>query len=93
MREAVSVGEGYSQEFEVKVGFQKGSVLSPLLFIIVLEALLHEFLKTSDTRKLLTNTADTDSSADICNFNKYVKISLSDKKNDEPPIKRWLKDA
>ena len=39
----VHVGEGYSEEFEVKVGVHQGSVLSPLLFIIVLEALLHEF--------------------------------------------------
>ena len=34
---------GYSKEFEVKVGVRQGSVLSPLLFIIVLEALSHEF--------------------------------------------------
>ena len=31
--------EGYSEEFEVKVGVHQGSVLIPLLFIIVLEAL------------------------------------------------------
>ena len=30
---------GYSEEFEVKVGVHQGSGLSPLLFIIVLEAL------------------------------------------------------
>ena len=35
----VHVGEGYSEEFEVKVGVHQDSVLSPLLFIIVLEAL------------------------------------------------------
>ena len=35
--------EGYSEEFEVKVGVHQGSVLSPLLFIIVLEALSREF--------------------------------------------------
>ena len=39
----VCVGEGYSEEFEVKVGVHQGSVLSPLLFIIVLEALSCEF--------------------------------------------------
>ena len=39
----VHVGEGYSEEFEVQVGVHKGSVLSPLLFIIVLEALSWEF--------------------------------------------------
>ena len=37
----VRVGDGYSEEFEVK--FHQGSVLSPLLFIIVLEALSCEF--------------------------------------------------
>ena len=37
------VSEGYSEEFEVKVGVHQGSVLSPLLFIIVLEALSREF--------------------------------------------------
>ena len=39
----VHVGEGYSEEFVVKVGVYQGSVLSPLLFIIVLEALSREF--------------------------------------------------
>ena len=38
-RSHARVGEGYSEEFEVKVGVHQGSVLSPLLFIIVLEAL------------------------------------------------------
>ena len=42
-RSRVRVGEGYSEEFEVKVGVHQGSVLSPLLFIIVLEALSREF--------------------------------------------------
>ena len=39
----VRVSEGYSEEFEVKVSVHQGLVLSPLLFIIVLEALSHEF--------------------------------------------------
>ena len=42
-RRCVRVGEGYSEEFEVKVGVHQGSVLSPLLLIIVLEALSREF--------------------------------------------------
>ena len=42
-RNRVCVGEGFSKEFEVKVGVHQGSVLSPLLFIIVLEALSCEF--------------------------------------------------
>ena len=39
----VHVVEGYSEEFKVKVGVLQGSVLSPLLFIIVFEALSYEF--------------------------------------------------
>ena len=39
----VRVGKGYSDAFEVKVGVHQGSVLSPLLFIIVMEALSREF--------------------------------------------------
>ena len=39
----VHVGVGYSKEFEVKVGVHQGLVHSPLLFIIVLEALSSEF--------------------------------------------------
>ena len=43
VRSRVRVGEGFSEEFEVKVGVHQGSVLSPLLFVIVLEALSREF--------------------------------------------------
>ena len=43
VRSCVHVGEGYSEEFEVKVGVHQCSVLSPLLFVIVLEALSCEF--------------------------------------------------
>ena len=42
-RSHVRVDEGYSEEFEVKVSVHQGSVLSPLLFIIVLKALSREF--------------------------------------------------
>ena len=39
----VCVGEGFSQEIDVKVRVHQGSLLSLLLFIIVLEALSREF--------------------------------------------------
>ena len=40
----VCVGKWYNEEFEVKVGVHKGSVLSPLLFLIVLEAFMRVWL-------------------------------------------------
>ena len=40
---AIKRQEGESEEFEVKVGVHQGSVLSPLLFIIVMEALSRKF--------------------------------------------------
>ena len=33
----VVVGEGASEEFEVKIGLRQGSVLNPLLFLTVLD--------------------------------------------------------
>lgn len=38
----VHVGDGFSGSFEMKVSVHQGSVLSPSLFIVVLEALLLE---------------------------------------------------
>ena len=38
-RTAVRVGNGLSEDFEVKVGVHQGAVLSPLLFIIVMQAI------------------------------------------------------
>ena len=43
MLSQVRVNGTYSDPFEVKVGVHQGSVLSPLLFIIVLEALSREY--------------------------------------------------
>ena len=42
LRSCVRVGKGCSNEFEVKVSVYQGPVLSPLLFIIVLDALSWE---------------------------------------------------
>ena len=41
-RSRVRVGSEYSEEFEVGVGVHQGSVLSPLLFIIVFDALYRD---------------------------------------------------
>jgi len=39
---SVKVGEGLSEPFEVKVGVHQGSVLSPLLFVIVMDVIAKE---------------------------------------------------
>ena len=56
----VRVSCSYSDEFEVKVGVHQGSVLSPLLFIIVLEALSREFCTSlyADNLVLIAETLD-----------------------------------
>ena len=43
VRSRVRVGDGLSEKFEVKADVHQRSVLSPLFFIIVLEALSREF--------------------------------------------------
>jgi len=62
---AVKLSDGESESFEVKVGVHQGSVLSPLLFIIVLEALSRKFrsglpfeLFYADDLVLLAETED-----------------------------------
>ena len=55
-RSCVRVVEGYSEDFEVKVGVHQGSVLSPLLFIIVLEALSCKFHSGSHGRTSMLMT-------------------------------------
>ena len=41
----VRVGSAYSEEFEVKVGVHQGSVLSPLLFAIVLDVITENAIR------------------------------------------------
>ena len=51
----VHVDEGYSEEFEVKVGVHQDSVLSLLLVTILLEVLPHEFRSGVPWEDLYTN--------------------------------------
>ena len=44
LRSCVRVDQGLSDEFEVKVSVRQGPVLSPLLFIIMLDALSREMV-------------------------------------------------
>ena len=45
----VRMGSAYSEEFEVKVGLHQGSVLSPLLFVVVMDVI------TENTRRGVDN--------------------------------------
>ena len=47
------VGEGASEEFEVNIGLRQGSVLSPLLFIAVLDLISRKTVMKDAMRKLL----------------------------------------
>ena len=49
----VVVGEGASEEFEVKIGLRQGSVLSPLLFIAVLDLISRKTVVKDAMKKLL----------------------------------------
>ena len=49
----VVVGEGASEEFEVKIGLRQGSVLSPPLFIAVLDLISRKTVVKDALKKLL----------------------------------------
>ena len=49
----VVVGEGASEEFEVKIGLRQDSVLSPLLFIAVLDLISRKTVTKDAMKKLL----------------------------------------
>ena len=47
------VGEGASEEFEVKIGLRQGSLLSPLLFIAVLDLISRKTVVKDVMKKIL----------------------------------------
>ena len=49
----VVVGEGASEEFEVKIGLRQGSVPSPLLFIAVLDLISRKTVMKDAMKKLI----------------------------------------
>ena len=49
----VVVGEGASEEFDVKIGLRQGSVLSPLLFIAVLDLISRKTVTKDANKKFL----------------------------------------
>ena len=50
---SVAVGEGASEEFKVKIGLSRGSMLSPLLFIVVLALISRKTVMKDSMKKLL----------------------------------------
>ena len=49
----VVVGEGASEEFQVKIGLRQGSVVSPLLFVAVLDCISRKTVVKDAMKKLL----------------------------------------
>ena len=78
-RSQVRVNNLFSDVFDVQVGVHQGSVLSPLLFIIALEALSREFLTScpwellyADDLVLITDAMD-ELLSKLGNWKKHLK--------------------
>ena len=70
----VVVGEGTSNVFEVNIGLRQGSVLSPLMFIAVLDLISRKTVMKDAMRKLLY----ADNLALVANDNQVLQETLDE---------------
>ena len=70
----VVVGEGASEEFEVKIGLRQGSLLSPLLFISVLDLISIKTVVKDAMKKLLY----ADDLALVANGKQELQVTLEE---------------
>ena len=78
IRSCVRVRKGLSDEFEGKFGVHQGSVLSPLLFIIVLDALLRKIRRFQLTWNRASLPAFTRKRVMLCYRGNYRGLELTE---------------
>ena len=73
---SVAVGEGASEEFEVKIGLSRGRVLSPLLFIVVLALISRKTVMKDSMKKLL--------------YAEYMALAANGKQQLQETLEEWI---